>query len=311
MHAQRTLLSLTVVMASLSSALPSLATAAPTRVENAQSSTVLVQRAKLAAVAFAIDRSGRFLTTEQAASRGNDIKLVFPGGKAFPATREDSDAPAGLAILRVTGAPALRPLQFARANAEPGDQVWTVAPPTRLAEPRRGRVAQPAYPLEDLEGVLLLRQPRSVELTGSPVLNGSGKVVAALRAKRFRFDTHQEAVSVTARPIALAPYSPPEKKDFPAVPVVVGLGILLLLANLWFTMRRRKAAADLVTTVGVAGEDHSPTAAPASSASAADDDLEISLKRPGSAGSDFQSQDPESITDQDPDDTELVSLKRP
>lgn len=301
--------------------------AAPVAVERAQESTVLVKRPDLNAVAFAVDRRGGFLTTEQAASRGTDIKVVFPGGRTLPAQRTESDAPAGLAMLRVPGAPSLRPLAFSSSGAAPGDQVWLVAPPRRIPTPDNVRLDVPGPELRQTEGVLFLPERVRSGATGSPLLNGSGRVVGVLRSDRNKDDGFLEAVAVDKRPSALPAIAPPGKKDFPAVPVVIGLGILLLLANIWFTMRRRRDVAAVVTTTRAPSE-------AASTASTVDaevdtvpeDDLGITLrnrtggsapksKAPTASSDRIVPEPPTSAAagspgDEDPGDADLVTLKR-
>jgi hypothetical protein len=263
------------------------AAAAPGAVERAEDSVVTVKRSKLLAVAFAIDSRGNFLTTDQAASRGTDIELIFPGGTRLPARRVDSDAPAGLAVLNVPGAPRLRPLRFSSAGAQIGDLLWTVPPAQRPGGPRIAKVV-PVDPDvrtggEAPKGVLFLRGPRVPGRTGSPVVNSNGRVVAVQRGDRYTFDPSQEAVLISRRPTVLPAYRPPDKNDFPAVPVVIGLGILLLLANLFFVLRRRREVAAVVTTARTPGEAAAPTPAEAAPAAKPEpaDDLEIFLKRDG------------------------------
>lgn len=309
------LLALTVV---------SSAAAAPARVVRAENSTVKVERPKLHAAAFAIDDNGGFLTTEQAASRGADIRVVFPDGKALPAKREESDAPAGLAIIRVAGGPKLRPLSFSRQRLLLGQRAWIVSPGRR---PRETTRRPKSDGIENSAGLAYLPAGDVSGTTGSPVVDRRGHVVAVLRADRFTSDTYRgqqvlEAVTTNKRPASLPAIKPPEKNDFPAIPVVIGLGILLLLANIFFSMRRRREVAAVAQAAGTPPDaDHQAGGAQVAAPTKPepDDDLEISLKsKPNGAGKPGKPAKPGKLTvdpdaapaprgDEDPD--ELVTLK--
>lgn len=273
------------------------AAAAPSAVDRAAKSAVVVKRGSFSAVAFAVDNRGGFLTTEQAASRGTDITIEFPDGSELPAVREESTAPAGLALLRVRGAgPELEPLVVAVKEAQPGDRVW-VAPAPQVGPPRPATVAELPLAFEKSEGLLFLDRARRNGITGSPVLSSVGEVVAAVRASRGSLRERRiQAVSITEQPEALPAIKPPKKNDFPAVPVVVGIGALLLLLNILFTVRRRREARDVIVAARTPGE--VPTApAPAPEPL---DDLEVTLKRDRPAGP------PPS---DDSGDSDLVTLK--
>jgi hypothetical protein len=245
----------------------------PAPVKKAGEATVTLLNGKQRSVAFAVGE-GLFLTTEQAASRGA-LQIEFPGGKSQPAQRVESDAPAGLALVKVTGSAEVAPVSFADGEASLGTRVWILAP-KGAAFPGRVKAAP-----KDLssEGLLYLSHSKRGGLMGAPVVDAQGRVVAVVRANRpSNFDETQAVVADRA-PSALPPVPPQVRNDFPAVGVTLGLAVILLVAALVLRPLRRRALTEVETRL--VSRTPEPEAAPAASPTptAPEDEIEVILKR--------------------------------
>jgi hypothetical protein len=241
--------------------------------------------------AFAIDSRGNFLTSQQVASRSAGLRVKVSGsGQTFPARRVESDAPPGLVLIHVDGGPTLRALPFGRSAASVGQRAW-VAPPRALSSrPRPGVVRYPELLCagKNGNGVLTLDVARTAGINGSPVLNAAGRVVGVVRTTRVVSSCTEtemvQAVSATRAPQPLPSLAPPERSNFPAVPVVaVVFGVLLALNTLLF-MRRRREGEPAIAFDDAPQPSRAPTGPRYDDGLGDDDELEIALKpRPGTA----------------------------
>lgn len=262
---------------------------APSAIDQARSGVIQVVKTAGGekGAAFAIDRHGDFLTTQQSVSRSAGLEVRLPGSRTtYRAQRVESDAPPGLVVIRVAGAPAVAPLTFARSVPKPPARVWLAAPAAAAAHARSGKVqlAQ-QYCTVDGNGLLTIGLRPRTGINGSPVLDAGGRVVAVVRGSRFTRncgdDATIQAVAATATPRPLPAFVPARASDFPAVAVVLAVLGVLLVINLVLWLRRLRGAAP------VASASPADAAAPPQAPrydDGFDDDLEIALKpKPGRA----------------------------
>ncbi len=257
------------------------------RVERFQSS----ERVPEKSAAFAIDDQGRFLTTTSAVARSGKLK-VYVGNRRKPyAAREiENDAPPGLTLIRIIGEapdlPALTP-----AESTPTDRsYWIVPPPggagsdrTARSRPIKTQLITPPTSCSQAAGVKTGRAAARPRTNGSPVVNSLGHFVGVMRANPpadppgSRECTYAQFLLANEVPNALTAVPPPKRADFPAVLVVILLAIALILANVFFFLRRRHALAEPILV--------KPTEAPPATTEAPapgpeiEDELEITLLR--------------------------------
>ena len=265
---------------------PAMAGAAtPARVTRAQDSVVRVIKASGGerSAAVAIDRRGNFLTTQGAVSR-SPIVQVFVRGRKGPleGRRVQSDAPPGFELIHVEGAPAMRPLTFA-PRLPSGNTLWIAAPRTVLARPRHVELLPAEVACSAGSDIVTVETKRVVGMNGSPVVDDSGHVVGLVRRSGLDANCYNnlsviQVLRARRVPQRLAPSKPPERSDFPAVAVVLGLALALIAANAFFVVRRRRAIPEpILTTPEPAYDD-----APPEPNYPAEDDLEIALRPKGS-----------------------------
>lgn len=228
----------------------------PPDVAKAAKSVVRIERFAAAdkkperSAAFAIDTRGTLLTTTSAAARATDRKLFRGASKtALRADDLPNDAPPGLTLIRLTsGTPPLRPLR--RASRFPANgRVWIVAPRGVLERPLATTITPGVVNCSDDRGIKTVLAASTDRTNGSPVLNSSGRYVGVVRVNPPDGQSCKRMQFVPAlAPIAQLPPVPAAKRaDFPAVAVVIAIGILLLVANVVFYFRRRRRVEDPVS----------------------------------------------------------------
>ena len=284
-----------LLLASLT--LPALTHAAtvPTAVTKANKSVVRVERFQSDArtaeksAAFAVDDQGRFLTTLSAVARAPRLKVyIGKRTKPYEAVEVPNDAPPGLTLIRIVGsAPDLTPLT--PANGLPGDsKYWISAAPARksardaLTRPLETQIIPPLESCSQGAGIKTVDATARPRTNGSPVLNRLGHFVGVVRANppadsRGRGQCKfLQFLPATRVPAHLANVPAPARSDFPAVTVVIVLAIVLVLANLFFLLRRRNALAEPV----LVKPSDTPTGEPAPEAPVyeVEDDLEITIR---------------------------------
>lgn len=270
---------------------PARAERTPKAVDRARESVVRVVKTsgdKLKSVAVAVNDRGDFLTTSQAVSRTRGLNILIPGRqRPLPAIRVPSDARPGLELVHVPDAPRIRALRFAGRTPRADSTTWIVAPASVLSRPRRGKVLVPERLCTDGADAKLVSVgvKRVAGMNGSPVLDGRGRVLGLVRPNRSPgggcTDEGAQVVLTEAAPQRLPPVVAQQRSDFPAVPLVVGLGVLLILANVVLLAQRRRAlslAEPLLTTHRSSDDGEKSSSPNAAAVDERGDDLEIRLR---------------------------------
>lgn len=253
-----------------------------TAVRSVQDSVVRVGKDGTAekSAAFAVDARGGFLTTRQAASRSAGL-VVRPrgGGPPLPTRRVESTAGPGLTLLQIRGRQGVKPVPFGAREPQEGEILWIV-PPKAVSAPQTAKVLLPQGCTTEGSGIIAVQATRTTGINGSPVVDGRGRAVGVVRANRSVGSecTDVQVLLVDAAPTALPTIAPPERNDFPATAVVGGLATFLVVTNgvLWL-LRRRRMKAETLPEPAQPAPAAEPPVAPAEPA--ADDDLDITLKR--------------------------------
>jgi len=255
----------------------SVAAPTPKAVESARGSVVRVTKTsdKAKSVAFAVNDRGDLLTTSQAASRSARLQVLISGQKrVFTARKVESDAPPGLALIHVDSAPRLRALKFAGRKPVEGTQTWIVAPRTASLHPRASRVKAPEIYCTKTDDLATVGARHVSGTNGSPVVDARGQVLGVVRATRGCSSGGTQIVRADTAPTRLPELPPPARANFPAVLVVIIVGLLLLAANLALRLRRQRPPRK--PPVGTAGP---PPAAKPVAPTLQEDTPEITLRK--------------------------------
>lgn len=223
--------------------------------------------------AFAIDKSGTYLTARASVDRHGRLAIQLPDGRKVPAQRVFSTAPTGVSMLKAEASPATTPLRVSGDPLKKGDNLWAagIQPATRcqgrLSGTRAIRVDQVDGDVAyfDLPGFCF----RDATL-GTPLVDAQGN----LRAVAIPGGRRATAQTVEGLPVEKPAFAIDPPSDSAIVPWIVGgIGILLLLASFLLARQRRTSVRAQIGPVPAPSVAATPTVQE-------DDlpDLEISLK---------------------------------
>lgn len=270
-------------------AIPAAATAAtktPEAVKKAAVSVEIVRSNTGKGSAVRVGPAGGAVTPAVLVSRTSEISLTDASKRPTPADRVESDAPTSLALLTRRGEKPSPGLTPAPERAKRGARVYVISRPVD----RRAATAQitPTRVTSSTGDALVLRARHRVGLNGGAVVDAQGRLLAVTTPPLPGTPTGGplRAVPVSDVPTPQTGEAATAPGGFPAVPVTIGLGILLLGSHLLLLRRRRSAASAPVapaaapTTAGAAPQAPA-AAAPATAGVAPEDDFEVTLRPRG------------------------------
>lgn len=265
---------LTALLALSGAFTASAAAATPEAVREAGSGLARLEAGKGSGTAFAVTSTGLFVTASSNVARTRDITLII-GQDRYSASRLESTAPRGLVLLQAEKPTTAKPLAISESKPAKGTRLWVLSAPDTG---RRLRIRAARLQQVNSVGSLETRGATTIPgENGGPLVTSSGRVIGVTAPPRPG-ETSKALVSfrLPKLPTEVKPVTDTDGNGFPAVPVVIGLGILLVLANAGVTqlLARRRTA---VSPVPVTATPPVPAGA-SSNGDAALDDLEISLK---------------------------------
>ncbi|MBJ7469886.1 MAG: trypsin-like peptidase domain-containing protein [Solirubrobacteraceae bacterium] len=253
----------------------------PQAVTKAATSVEIVRSNTGQGSAVRVGPKGGSVTSTVLVSRTSEIALTGADKRSTPADRAESDAPTGLVLLNRRGTAAAAGLTPAPGRAKRGQTVYLISRPlgknattatitaTRVRSSTRESLGLTAKNRSGLNGGAVVdAQGRLLGITVPP-LPGSG------------LGSPQRAIPVSATPVPQSSAVATTSSGFPAVPVTIGLGVLLLASHLLLLRRRRVAAT--APAVAPLPTPQAPAAPAATASATADpaDDFEITLRPRG------------------------------
>lgn len=239
-----------------------LAAATPAAVKRSASSIDALHSGTGDGSSVRIGEAGSTLTATALVSRTGEIFVTGADKRSTRADRVVSDAPDALALLKRRGAPSAPGVTPAKARVQKGATVWVLsrsgikpAAATRIVKTRVASSSSQRLELAAVNqtgrngGAIVTSDGRLVGITVPP---GTGQ---SLRGR-------QRGVPVTETPTPQGAAAPAAAAGFPAVPVTIGLGTLLLISQLVLVRRRRVVGAAprvASTTVGAAEQTRPPS----------------------------------------------------
>lgn len=263
------------------------AAATPEAVRAAQRSVVIVSPgSKLVGGAVRV-ADDRYVTASTLVARTSEITASFAKQPESRASKVGlTDLPLGLTMLRIpAGASGTATITPGQEPPRPGEPLWILGP----APVKSGSRAKPTYVVAARRTTVersseQVRGLRRLDATSQPGFKGSAVVDAKGHLRGIAVpspkgstgaEADRNAYVLLLRDVPAVASAAPvtERSQFPAIPVTIGLGALLLLSQLGLRLRSRAGAARDIAPI--------PAPAPVAASAPAEelDDLEITLRR--------------------------------
>ncbi len=251
----------------------------PQAVSKAASSVEIVRSNTGQGSAVRIGPDGGSVTSTVLVSRTSEIALTGADKRSTPADRVLSDAPTGLVLLTRRGSEASAGLTPAPNRARRGQAVYLISRP--LGKNATTATITPTKVRSSTRESLGLSAKNRSGLNGGAVVDAQGRLlgVTVPPLPGSGLGSPQRAIPVSAVPAAQSSEVAAKSSGFPAIPVTVGLGVLLVLSHLLLLRRRRTATT--VPAMTPAAATQAPAAPVAASAADPADDFEITLRPRG------------------------------
>lgn len=250
-----------------------LAKGEPAAVKSAQASVVQVETPRQRGSAFAVTSDGLFVTASATVARTQDITIIYKGDR-YAATRLESSAPRGIALLRTERPVGEKALAIQEGDPKTGSRLWV------LAVNKSGNPVVRRATLERVNPVGSMETARATTVageSGGPLVTSQGKVVGVSAPPRpDEKSSGLVSYRLAKLPVETDGVRADDGSGFPAVPVAIGLGVLLLLANLGVRWMRNRSLTTESPVPAMPGGPPPSTPVPAPVGGM--DDIEVSLK---------------------------------